>query len=85
LASVGQQVPFRIGWSHDTQAPWQATLQQTPSAQNPEMQSLLPRGQGSPPLRLPQLPPEQAWPAEHIAAVVQASKQAPLLGSQVYG
>jgi hypothetical protein len=82
---VGQQVPFRIGWSHDTQAPWQATLQQTPSAQNPEMQSLLPWGQLAPGPRLPQLPAAQAWPAEHIAALVQVSKQAPLFGSQVYG
>ena len=37
--SMGQQVPSRPVWLHATQAPWQATLQQTPSAQKPEAQS----------------------------------------------
>jgi hypothetical protein len=48
-------------------------LQQTPSAQKPEMQSLLPCGQGEFPGRLPQLPLEQAWPVEHIEELVQSS------------
>jgi hypothetical protein len=37
--SSGQQVPVWLTWSQDTQAPAQATLQHTPSAQKPEAHS----------------------------------------------
>jgi hypothetical protein len=62
-----------VGALQERQAPWQATLQQTPSAQKPEMQSLGPWGQGAPMGRLPQLLAAQAWPVEHIAELLQSS------------
>ena len=55
LVSTGQHVPSRPGWLHVRQAPVHATLQHSPSAQNPDAHSLpllqtAPRGLG------PQLP-----------------------------
>jgi len=62
--SVGQQTPVLDGSAHDTQAPVQAVLQQTPSAQKPDWQSSA-FPQGAPSNRLPQLPvASQACP-EH--------------------
>jgi hypothetical protein len=63
--SIGQHVPSRPTWLHELQAPWQATLQQTPSAQKPEAQSAFlvqtaARGFG------PQLP------ATHLTASAQS-------------
>ncbi len=79
--SMGQQTPGRSGRLQETQAPVQAELQQTPSAQNPERQSsFLPHL--APCMRLPQLPiASQAWLSEHWAGELQLSKQAPLLAS----
>ena len=71
--SVGQQTPGLEGRLHETQAPVQALLQQTPSAQKLDWHSsaLL---QGAPSRRLPQLPvASQAWPEAHWFAELQAS------------
>ncbi len=71
--SMGQQTPARSGRLHDTQAPVQAELQQTLSAQNPERQSSF-LAHFAPGMRLPQLPvASHAWPSEHCACEVQLS------------
>ncbi len=71
--SVGQQTPGRSGWLHDTQAPVQAELQQTLSAQNPDRQSSF-LAHFAPGMRLPQLPvASQACASEHCACEVQLS------------
>jgi hypothetical protein len=63
----------------ETQAPWQAELQQTPSTQKPEKQSAL-LVQVEPLMRLPQLPLEsQVWPATHWSEDIQWSRHAPPL------
>jgi hypothetical protein len=83
--SIGQQTPARSGRLQETQAPAQAELQQTPSAQNVERQSSF-LEHFAPGMRLPQLPvASQAWPSEHWAVELQLSKQAPLLASQENG
>jgi hypothetical protein len=69
-SSIGQQVPSLSGRLQATQPPWQATLQQIPSAQNPDWQSALAL-QLIPFIRLPQLPPTQARPAAHCELSVQ--------------
>src|SRR5438552_18487517 len=77
-ASTGQQVPSRPVRLQDTQAPWHATLQQTPSAQKFEAHwSLV--AQICPFMRLPQLPATHACPLTHWLLVVQDSKQVPVL------
>jgi len=53
----------------ETHAPPQAELQQTPSVQYPEVQSLLPV-QGRPFGRVPHLPPSQLTPALQSELVV---------------
>jgi hypothetical protein len=82
--STGQQVPNRPGRLQATQAPWQATLQQTLSAQNPRMQSSL-VSQCPPIPDLPQLSEakSQACPAVHCALLLHFSKQSPVVVSQV--
>ena len=61
----------------ETQGPWQAELQQTPSVQKPEEQSPSLR-QDAPLMRLPQLPLEsQVWPATHWSEELQWSRHAP--------
>jgi hypothetical protein len=83
---MGQQVPKRPGMLHATQAPSQATLQQTESAQNPDWQSV----------SLAQVPPIPTWPQlpvvksqacapVHSAVALQAAKQALVAVSQAYG
>ena len=71
-ASIGQHVPSSCGRLQDTQAPWQATLQQTPSAQKPLAHCALSR-QLAPFISLPQLPIMHACPLTHWLLVVQAS------------
>jgi hypothetical protein len=81
-AVIGQQVPWRPGRLQATQAPWQATLQQTLSEQNPEIQSSLPPQCPPGPL-LPQLPVAKSQTcALHWLLAVQLVKQAFLLVSQ---
>jgi hypothetical protein len=80
-ASIGQHEPGRPTWLQATQAPPQRTLQQTPSVQNPEAQSLslahtAPRGFG------PQLPLTQVTPSMQSAAPLHVATQAFVVGSQ---
>jgi len=83
--STGQQVPTRPDRLQATQAPWQAMLQQTWSAQWLERQSVS-VAQIPPIGSLPQLPVErsQVCCATHWLESVQgATKQLPLAGLQV--
>ena len=62
------------GWLQLTQAPVQATLQQTPSLQAPDTQSpgssqMLPDGRLA-----PQAAPEQQTPSRQVAVVQSASQ-----------
>jgi hypothetical protein len=63
--SIGQHAPSRDGNTQETHGPWQAMLQQTLLAQNPDRQSAL--AVQAPPLRrFPQLPAaSQACPSTH--------------------
>jgi hypothetical protein len=61
---MGQQVPLRSGRAHDTQPPWQATLQHTPSAQKPDAQSAF-LAQFAPFIFSPQLALTHCWPLVH--------------------
>jgi hypothetical protein len=66
---------------HDTQAPWQATLQQTPSVQNPALHSVLlahtaPCGLG------PQLPRTHSTPGAQSLLAEQLPLQTLRVGSQ---
>jgi hypothetical protein len=58
-------------WLHDTQAPLQATLQHTPSAQKPEAQSSAVEQTAPVPL-LPHRLATHNWPAAQLALVAQA-------------
>jgi hypothetical protein len=82
--SSGQQVPMRWSRLHETQPPWQATLQQTPSAQKPDAQSSAVL-QGAPFIFLPQLPFTHCWPVAHWLVSVHDWKHAPAVPSQAYG
>jgi len=82
--SMGQQVPRRPVWLHDTHAPWQASAQQTPSVQKPEAQSEL-FVQLEPFILRPQLPFMHCTPRPQSLFVVQAPKQSCLLTSHEYG
>jgi len=82
--STGQQVPTRPVWLQLTQAPLQPTLQQTPSVQNPDAQSLslahmAPGGLG------PQLPLTHAMPPAQSELDRQVTTQACVAGSQLNG
>jgi hypothetical protein len=68
---------------HETQAPSQATLQQTESAQNPDWQSV-PFAQVTPIPTRPQLPvvKSQAWAPVHWAVGLQAVRHALVVVSQ---
>src|SRR5690242_4690117 len=83
-ASIGQHTPSRPVSLHDRQGPWQATLQQTPSAQKFDAQSSFTR-QGAPFMRLPQLPFTHCWPKLHWLLLVQVSAQLLVAGSHVNG
>jgi len=82
--SMGQQVPSRPVWLHDTHAPWQASAQQTPSVQKPEAQSEL-FVQPVPFILRPQLPFMHCTPRPQSLFAVQAPKQSCLLTSHEYG
>jgi hypothetical protein len=62
--STAQHVPMRPGSAHATQPPWQATLQQTLSAQKPEAHSELTE-HVAPFIFLPQLLATHCCPATH--------------------
>jgi hypothetical protein len=81
---MGQHVPSRPTWLHVMQAPLQATLQQTPSAQNPEAQSAFaahtaPRGLG------PQLPLTHFTPPVQSPSLAHVEKHLFVLVSQSKG
>jgi len=78
------QVPRRAGSLQETHCPWQAELQQTPSAQKPELQSALAVHE-PPGGRFPQLPVESQTCASHWVLEVHLSKQVPLLASHENG
>ncbi len=82
--AVGQHVPVRPLWLQLTQAPWQETLQHTPSAQKFEAHSLFfvhtaPRGLG------PQLPLTHLMPATQSASERQEVVHSLLVVSQLNG
>jgi hypothetical protein len=74
--SMGQQVPSRPLRLHELQAPVQATLQHTPSAQCSEAHSLFAL-QAAPLIFLPQLPLTHLWPLTHWLSVAHWAKQEP--------
>jgi hypothetical protein len=69
---------------HDTQAPWQATAQQTPSVQKPDAQSPS-FAQLEPFILSPQLPFMHCTLGAQSASVVQAVEQSCLFASHEYG
>ena len=82
--SMGQQVPSRPTWLQVTHAPWHATLQQTPSEQNPEAQSApfvqtAARGFG------PQLPATHLMPGAQSESALQEGKHLLVAPSQLNG
>src|SRR4030095_2141153 len=84
FVSTGQQVPWRPGWLQVTHAPLQATLQHSPSAQNPDAHSLslphtAPRGLG------PQLPATHCTLLTQFAADAQVDMHLFVVGSQPNG
>lgn len=83
-SAVGQQVPTRPLWLQLTQGPLQATLQQNPSAQNPEAHWFA-AVQTAPMGRLPQLPFTHLTFAAQSASDEQVVTQALVLASQVNG
>jgi hypothetical protein len=76
LADTGLHIPTIPGSAHETQAPLQALLQQTPWAQvspvwhSPLLEQLPPGG------FKPQEPLVQTWPVEQSASAVQVALQA---------
>src|SRR3954453_10476896 len=82
-SATGWHSPIFPGWLQLTQAPLQARLQQTPSAQNPESHSLS-STQALPSGFCPQLPATQSRPS-HWALPPQLLKQALVPGSQENG
>jgi hypothetical protein len=81
---MGQHVPERPGVAHETQPPWQETLQQTPSAQKPDAQSAA-AVHCAPFIFLPQLPATHCCVLTHWLDCVHDSKHAPLTESHEYG
>jgi hypothetical protein len=67
---------------HETHAPLQATLQQTPSTQKPEAQSLA-SPQVAPLALLPHLSATHCWPAAQRASVAHVFAQRWVAGSQL--
>src|SRR5204863_6046489 len=82
--SAGQQVPARPCWSQLTQAPVQATLQQTPSAQKLDAHSLAAAHTAPFGLR-PQLPFTHSTPSAQSAPVRQVVAHLLVAASQVNG
>jgi hypothetical protein len=82
--STGQQVPSRPTWLQATQAPLQATLQHTPSLQDPDAQSVFfahtaPRGLG------PQLPFTHRTPLTQSPSALHEPKHLFDVASQLKG
>ena len=71
------QRPFEDGRAQLRQAPWQASVQQTPSTQNFDAHSEL-AAQAWPGCLGPQLPFTQAWPGWQSLSAVQGTLQLPL-------
>lgn len=82
--AVGQQVPTRPLWLQLTQGPVQATLQQKPSAQNPDAHWVA-AVQTAPAGRLPQLPLTHLTFGAQSASDEQVTTQAFVLVLQVNG
>jgi len=82
--AVGQQVPMRPLWLQLTHGPVQVTLQQKPSAQNPEAHWLA-AVQTAPMGRLPQLPFTHLTVAAQSESDEQLTTQLFVLGSQLNG
>jgi hypothetical protein len=82
--SIGQHVPRRPVWLHETHAPWQATAQQTPSVQKPDAHSSF-FAQLEPFILSPQLPFMHCTPIAQSAFDAQVPKQSCLLVSHEYG
>ncbi len=82
--AVGQQVPMRPLWLQLTQGPVQVTLQQNPSAQNPEAHWLA-AVQTAPMGRLPQLPFTHLTVAAQSESDEQLTTQLFVLVSQLNG
>ena len=80
-AGTNRQRPTEPVWLHERQAPLQATLQQVPSEQYPDAQSLS-MVHSKPFSFIPQLRTAQDCPAEHWALVAQLASQRLLPGSQ---
>ena len=84
-ASIGKQVPPRPCWSQLTQAPRHATLQQSPSVQNPDLHSLS-RPHTAPLGFSPQLPfTHRTPPPAQSALDRQVVSHLFVAGSQLYG
>jgi hypothetical protein len=81
-ASAGQQVPRRPCWLQLTQGPLQATLQQTPSVQKPDLHSLF-AAHTAPPGLSPQLPFAQTTPVAQSALDRHVEAQLFVVGSQL--
>ena len=79
-ASTGQQVPSRPIRLHERHGPWQATLQQTPSAQKPQTHWSLRLRSLAPFIGCRSCPFSHCWPLTHWLLVVHESKQAPVAG-----
>jgi hypothetical protein len=79
--STGQQVPTWACWLQVMHGPLQATLQQTPSAQNPDLHSLL-LAQTAPPGFKPQLPFTHTMPLAQSPLMVQLVAHLFVVGSQ---
>lgn len=74
-ADTGEHVPCMPTRLQDRQAPPQAVLQHTPSAQWPDAHSLSPIGHSAPFIFLPQLPAVHLRPETQSAFVAQVAKQ----------
>jgi hypothetical protein len=79
---MGVHVPTLPASAHDTQDVEQATLQQTPCSQNPELQSVA-AAQSAPMGFLPQLPARQT-PAVQSVSFVHAVRHI-AVAPQIYG
>jgi hypothetical protein len=73
-ADTGEHVPCNPTRLHDRQAPPQAVLQQTPSAQFPDAHSESPIGHRAPFIFLPQLPFTHRRPSTQSLSVAQVEK-----------
>jgi hypothetical protein len=82
--SIGQHVPKRPVWLHDTHAPLHVSAQQTPSTQKPDSHSSFVT-QLMPFIFGPQLPLTHEWPAAQSLLVVHFDAQSCVVVSHVNG